>query len=109
MVPLEGWACEHVILAGCQAAGFTPHIAHRAGDWGAIGALVAAGLGVGLVPALADLQPREGAVLRPLSGRPPCRHLFVACRRGAEEAPAMRAVLDALCEQAAGVEARAAA
>jgi len=105
VAPLEGWTCERVILAACQTAGFTPRIAHRAGDWGAVGALVGAGLGVGLVPALADLAPPPNAVVRPLTGRPPCRHLFAACRRGAEGAPAMRAVLGALLEAAGAREA----
>ncbi|MBX5441403.1 MAG: hypothetical protein IRZ32_07740 [Solirubrobacteraceae bacterium] len=63
-------------------------------------ARVEAGLGVALVPRLAQAQPPDGVVVRPLAGDPPCRHLFAACRRGAEAAPAVRALLDALREAA---------
>ena len=36
----------------------------------------------------------------PLTGVPPKRHVFVACRAGAESTPAIRAVLDALADSA---------
>lgn len=96
VAPLPGWACEQVIVAACRAACFTPRICHRAGDWVAMRALVGAGLGVGLVPRLAGLSSAVGAVLVPLRDPVPARQLFVACRRGAEGAPVVRAVLDAL-------------
>ena len=98
--PPGGWTCEQVIVGACQAAGFTPDIVHRAGEWRALAAIAGAELGVGLLPRLAGVTSGAGAVIRPLTGPPPCRHLFVACRRGAEGAPAMRAVLDALVESA---------
>jgi hypothetical protein len=39
-------------------------------------------------------------VIIPLTGEPPRRHVFVACRAGAETAPAMRALLDAVSDSA---------
>ena len=93
------------MLGACQTAGFTPRIAHRSTDWTAILALVEAGLGVALVPRLARRPPEQHVVVRPLqAGEPPCRHLFVAWRRGAEAAPAMAAVIDSLVEQAGTIE-----
>jgi DNA-binding transcriptional LysR family regulator len=59
---------------------------------------VAAGLGVAVVPRLAQDAPPPGVVIRPLLGEPAARHLFIACRRGAEDHPAVRAVIDALRE-----------
>lgn len=100
IAPPVGWTCEAVVLTGCRAAGFGPRIAHRTGDWRAALALVAAGFGVTLIPRLADVEPQPGTVVRPLSGIPPVRHVFAACRRGAERGPAMSALLDALSEAA---------
>ncbi len=101
VAPPEGKLCGIVILAACQSAGFTPKIVHRSGEWGAVAALVAAGMGVALVPALAGIRASDGIAVRPLAGPAPSRHLFVACRRGAENAPATRAVIDALIRHAA--------
>ena len=71
-------------------------MAHRSADWTAVMALVSAGLGVACVPRLAQDEPPLGVAIRPIAGDPPCRHLFIACRRGAEEHPALLAVIEAL-------------
>jgi DNA-binding transcriptional LysR family regulator len=96
VAPPVGWSCDEVLAAGCYAAGFSPRIRHRSGDWQAVMALVAAELGVSLVPRLAQAAPPRGVVVVPLAGEPPCRYVFAACRAGAEAAPAVRALLDAL-------------
>jgi DNA-binding transcriptional LysR family regulator len=96
IAPPVGWSCDEVLTAGCHAAGFSPRVAHRSGDWQAVMALVQVGLGVALIPRLAQQHPPDGVVLVPLAGDPPRRHVFVACRAGAEAAPAVRALLDAL-------------
>ena len=96
VAPPRGWSCEDVIRVGCAAAGFSPVVAHRSADWTAVMALVGAGLGVACVPRLAQDEPPPGVTIRPIAGDPPCRHLFVACRRGAEEHPALRAVVGAV-------------
>lgn len=94
VAPNAGWSCDQVLEAGCAANGFTPRVEHRSADWAAALAMVAAGLGVSLVPRLAQIAPPEGVVMRPLAGPPICRHLFAACRRGAEASPAIAAVLE---------------
>lgn len=102
VVPPPGWQCESVLLGACQSAGFVPEVVHRTSDWAAALALVSAGLGVTLVPRLAQTAPPPGVALRPLVGDdPPARHLFAACRGGAEAAPVIRVVLDALADSAA--------
>ncbi len=105
VAPARGWSCEDVIRVGCAAAGFSPMVAHRSADWTAVMALVGAGLGVACVPRLAQAEPPPGVTIRPIAGDPPCRHLFIACRRGAEEHPALHAVAAALTEVAARVPA----
>lgn len=105
VAPPVGWSCEHVITAACAAAGFRPEVRHRSHDWTAVLALVAAGLGIATVPRLAQFAPPDGVVVRELAGTPPARHLFAACRRGAEAHPAVETVVAALQEAAAAAAA----
>jgi DNA-binding transcriptional LysR family regulator len=94
--------CQEAGLAACAAAGFTPDVAHRVDDFGALLRLVAAGCGVGLVPllALAGRRP-DGVALRPPAGpQRPCRHLYAAIRAGAERSPSLVPVLASLQEVA---------
>ncbi len=100
VAPPVGWSCDEVFVAGCRAAGFSPRVAHRAGDWQAVMGLVAGGLGISLVPRLAHTAPPAGVVIVPLIGEPPRRHVFVACRAGAESSPAIRALLDTIADTA---------
>ncbi len=101
VAPPVGWSCDEVFHAGCRAAGFSPRIAHRSGDWQAVMALVAAGLGASLVPRLAQTATPPGVTIIPLTANPPMRHVFAACRAGAESQPAVRVVLEALTRIAA--------
>ena len=101
IAPPVGWSCDEVFMAGCHRAGFTPRIEHRSGDWQAVMRLVAVQLGVSLVPRLGHSVTPPGVTIIPLTGEPPKRHVFAACRGGAESNPAVRAVLDAVAEVAA--------
>jgi molybdate transport repressor ModE-like protein len=94
--PPDGTSCHDVTVSGCAAAGFTPAFQHRSLDFYTTMALVAAGLGVALVPRLAQAAVPPGAVIRPLSAPAPARHVFAATRAGAERRPTVAAVLDAL-------------
>jgi DNA-binding transcriptional LysR family regulator len=84
----------------CLSAGFTPRIVHRADDQSLITGLVAAGLGVGLIPALARNRSSDVRFVSVRPG-PPRRRVSALIRRGAARRPALRAVLDALGAQAA--------
>jgi DNA-binding transcriptional LysR family regulator len=64
----EGPGLHSTILRACAEAGFTPHIAQRAVQMETIIGLVAAGLGVALVPSLFSQTSREGVVFRELTG-----------------------------------------
>ncbi|HEX6391014.1 MAG TPA: LysR family transcriptional regulator [Solirubrobacteraceae bacterium] len=109
IAPPLGWSCEHVINAACTNAGFRPDVRHRSHDWSTILALVGEGFGVATVPRLAQFDPPPGVVVRSLGPEAPARHLFAACRRGAEAHPAVAVVIDALRAVAAGRPAVAAA
>lgn len=108
---------SQITTAACENAGFLPEQAHAAADWSAIWAMVAAGMGVALVPRMARAGGigafgrgggapaghggREGVALRVLSGDQPRRHVIAAARRGSEGAPGLARVLAALRQAAA--------
>ncbi len=97
----SGPGLHDAIVGACQAAGFTPRTEQEAPRITATLNLVAAGLGVTLVPqSLAVLQP-EAIVYRPLAGRPRLvAPLRLACRSVDHAAAARRFV--ALVRREAG-------
>lgn len=88
---------SEITLAACEAAGFVPEQAHSAAGWTAILAMVAAGMGVALIPRMAaERGDRADVVMRVLSADQPRRHVVAAVRRGAEEGRAVGRVVGAL-------------
>ena len=78
------------IIAACQRAGYSPRIGQEAPRMLATLSLVAAGLGVTLIPASMQRMGIEGVVYRPLARNAGLiAPLNLACRRG-ENAPAVR-------------------
>lgn len=67
-----------LVRAGCRAAGFRPRAALEVDDYPALQGLVAAGVGVALVPQLAVTVPRDDVAVRPLRGRSPVRRVLAA-------------------------------
>jgi hypothetical protein len=53
-----------------------------------------------MVPEFAEVVAPRGAVLRRVEEPVPCRHIFAACRRGAERAPAVAALIAAMSRAA---------
>jgi DNA-binding transcriptional LysR family regulator len=79
----------------CRSAGFSPRVVHRADDAVLHKALAAAGLGVGMLPAMAcgDSDQVRFARIAPPA---PLRHLSALLRRGSARRPALAATLEAL-------------
>ncbi len=75
----EGVTPEHPLFAACLAAGFTPRIACVSGSAQGMQALVAAGLGIALLPRLA-IHPPAGAVVVELLPPRPTRTLAAVWR-----------------------------
>lgn len=94
--PSPGTSCLEVTLAGCAAAGFVPALVHRTNDFATMMTFVAAGLGVALVPRLAQDRVPRGVVIVPLRGTPPARRVFAATRRGSEARSVLAATGEAL-------------
>lgn len=89
--------------ATCARAGFTPDTALRAAAWTAKRGLVAAGLGVTLVPALAAHQFTGDVVVRPIAPDPPQRGVYAVTRRHVRGSPAVAAFLAELRAAADGL------
>jgi DNA-binding transcriptional LysR family regulator len=81
------------------AAGFAARVAHRADEAYVVQSLVAAGLGIALLPALA-CTPVPGIHYAPARPAPPSRHVVALVRRGAARRPALAALLGLLRAQA---------
>jgi DNA-binding transcriptional LysR family regulator len=76
LVGLRGSCADsNIVLRACQDAGFEPNVAYTSDDYFAIQGLVAAGMGVALVPGLALASNRADVAVRPLRGRPPYRRI----------------------------------
>jgi DNA-binding transcriptional LysR family regulator len=98
--------CARHVVRSCHAAGFEPNVAFESDDYQTVQGLVAAGVGVALIPELA-LNPvvREDIAIRALSPRPPVRQVVAATPAGARLQPATPAMLAALEEAATRYEA----
>ncbi|MET0731954.1 MAG: LysR family transcriptional regulator, partial [Casimicrobiaceae bacterium] len=79
-----------LIVGYCRDAGFTPRIEQEAIQMPTIVSLVAAGMGVALVPASLRHMRRTGVVYRPLAETSPLMEVGLAWREGDEE-PAVAA------------------
>jgi DNA-binding transcriptional LysR family regulator len=90
-----GTICHDWLTSTFRRAGHEPVIAHQAAEFPTQLALVAAGLGVAVVPRLAADSVPDGVSLVPV--RPALfRRVFAVWRAEAGRRPAIRAVVDAL-------------
>lgn len=97
----QTWAASREGTAGarsldrlCAAAGFAPRVAYRSNDYDVVRGLVAADLGVALVPALAGVEDPRTAVLD--VSAPDARRSVFALHRADDGNPVLGVVLDAL-------------
>jgi len=84
------------LIAMCQNAGFSPRIVQEA-QMHTIVSLVAAGIGVSLVPATLENLSRRGIVYRKLAGSTPKLELAVAWRHE-DRSPLLAAFLNVVRE-----------
>ena len=84
----------------CLAAGFEPNVTFESDDYETVQGLVAAGVGVALIPRLALTHVHPGIVVRELSPRSPARKVVAATMSGPGVAPAARTMLKILSDVA---------
>jgi DNA-binding transcriptional LysR family regulator len=90
--------CARHIVRSCHAAGFDPQVSFESDDYQTVQGLVAAGVGVALIPQLALSTARPDILVRPLDPQTPFRKVFAATPRGAPATPAVATMLDVLRE-----------
>lgn len=90
-----------IVLSACRAAGFTPRYAVRLDDHRAALRMVAAGLGVSVLPRLAVAGLGPGLVTRPLADPPLSRRIVLHARRDPRRAGLLALAVDQLRDAAA--------
>lgn len=99
IVPSSALSCSEMIDRACGVAGFAPRVVAEATDFASQLALVAAGVGVALVPQLTVALVPDGVFLSELV-EPVYRHLFVVTRAGASADAGLRTVTELLAQSA---------
>jgi DNA-binding transcriptional LysR family regulator len=102
VVPHDGLACAEMVKRACGAAGFRPKVVAEATDFSVQLELVAAGIGVALVPRLAARGVPKGLRLLPLHPAVE-RHHFALARRSARSDPGLRRIVELLGDHATRV------
>jgi DNA-binding transcriptional LysR family regulator len=92
--------CARHVVRSCLAAGFEPHVTFESDDYETVQGLVAAGVGVALIPRLALTHVHPGIVVRALAPRSPARKVTAATTGGRGVAPAAHAMIAILREVA---------
>ena len=90
----------------CHVAGFEPIVSFESDDFGVVQGLVAAGVGVALIPKLALASGREDIAIRALSPASPVRRVIAATPEGSRLTPAaaaMGAILETVAARFAGL------
>ena len=89
--------CRDAFEFTCRSAGFAPAVVSETNDYQAMQGLVAAGVGVALLPRLAvAVSHRPDVILRPLDSTVIERVTFIATRSGAYRSPLVTAFRAAL-------------
>jgi molybdate transport repressor ModE-like protein len=108
----ESWingerACGEFVIQICLANGFEPTVTLESSDYATMQGLVAAGVGVTLIPDLVlatGLNP--GVAVVPFAGDPPVRRIWAAMPAESYRAPATEAMVEVLQEVCAGFPSR---
>jgi molybdate transport repressor ModE-like protein len=103
-----GGFCNQMIEEACAETGFRPNIAFESDDHNVLLGLVAAGVGVTVLPDLAA-SSRPGVAVRPVTGSSPLRRIYAATAAEAHCSPATDAMIEVLKTASAGFERAAAA
>lgn len=92
--------CLDPILNACAAAGFSPDFAAKSEDHATAQGLVAAGLGIALIPRLGLNTRHPDVAIRAVRRPEPVRTIYAAVRESTLTQPAVRILLDALKDAA---------
>ena len=88
--------CARHVVRSCHRAGFEPNVTFESDDYQTVQGLVAAGVGVALIPELALTNVRDDVVIRAVQPHTPVRKVLAATPRGAAMMPAVTTMIDVL-------------
>src|SRR5688500_16229434 len=92
--------CCIIVADECRAAGFEPRVAFESDDYLTVQGLVAAGVGVAMIPSLGLAAYRPDVAIRPLVGANPKRDIVVVTLPGGRRSPATQAMIEVLTDAA---------
>jgi DNA-binding transcriptional LysR family regulator len=92
--------CARHVVRSCHGAGFEPNVSFESDDYQTVQGLVAAGVGVALIPELALSVVREDVAIRELAPPSPVRTVLAAAPNEARLNPAAPAMIEVLLEVA---------
>jgi DNA-binding transcriptional LysR family regulator len=96
--------CGRLQKAACRSAGFEPAIGLQSDDYNVVQGMIAAGVGVSLLPSLALANMRDDIVVRSLGRNAPTRRICAATLAERYRSPATEAMLAVLREVSAGFQ-----
>ncbi len=108
----ESWingsrVCGEFVLQHCRAAGFDPHVLLESNDYTTMQGLVAAGVGVTLIPDLVlATGVNRGVAVVPFASNAPVRRIWAAVTANGYRSPATEAMVAVLEEVCAGFPGR---
>jgi DNA-binding transcriptional LysR family regulator len=97
--------CARHVVRSCHGAGFDPVVSFESDDYQTVQGLVAAGVGVALIPKLALAGARDDIAIRALSPHNPVRTVIAATPEGTRltaAAASMRKILADVAQRYAG-------
>jgi DNA-binding transcriptional LysR family regulator len=92
--------CARQIVRSCHEVGFSPTVSFESDDYQTVLGLVAAGVGVALIPELALAGARDDVEVRELAGKVVTRRVLAATPRGTGVPPAVAPMVELLQEVA---------
>ncbi|MGD0197712.1 MAG: LysR family transcriptional regulator [Solirubrobacteraceae bacterium] len=104
--PTERDLCHEIILSACRGAGFEPNVAFEVDEIATSQALVAAGIGVTLLPNLALRARHPDVAVAPLGASGPARCIYAARLHSSYATPSCEAMLAILSELAQSLQAQ---
>jgi DNA-binding transcriptional LysR family regulator len=92
--------CARHVVRSCLAAGFEPNVTFESDDYETVQGLVAAGVGVALIPRLALTRVHSGIVIRELAPHSPVRTVVAATNSAPGGTPAADTMVAVLSDVA---------
>jgi DNA-binding transcriptional LysR family regulator len=92
--------CCVIVADHCRSAGFEPYVAFESDDYLTVQGLVAAGVGVALIPSLGLAAYRPDVAIKPIAGATPKRDIYAVALPSSSRSPATQAMIEVLVEAA---------